>query len=729
MIEVTKHIAISGGTPPYEYVWILSGGCASVDIPYGTSDGTVDAVFYFPDVDCITNTVVNLSVTDSTGVCNEIATIQIDNPCTNLVSSVQPGGDVLTFIATAFGGSAPYQYSFSYDTEQYYVKSEHLHLMESGILKLTPLVQGPQEPSTIYLTVTDQNGCVSTSSYNHSPCASNAFPIAVVAVCLYGTNVLSVPRVQLSNYIFPCTPNTPIDWSSFRLYGLPTNLGYTVNSSGQVNFSVSNTVQPGTYELYYEIEDTSGNLSSNTFTIEIPQCGINELVINATDLIYRFNPTQVVVNNVVTLPLQVANADNIDWDKFEFIPEGPQTVSTDKKSLTQPSIAEIRLTDNHEVEYKFLSTLATRVTAKYQLYSKDGIKANTSLLTFDAVTSFLYPLGYDDDVCVSCDAPTPYVNILANDLEVVPGSVVITQQPTYGSVVLTNGNVSYIPDRTVSSATDTMKYIGYDHNGAPTNEMTVTFHRVSAGIPPLRAIDITCKGKAFNLEDYLSGQKDTGTWVDHDGAYTAAGGIISNATLGSVDFSTIPAGQYTFRKDVTISGSPGWLNCPATSSAILSIVLSDVPTVVNDECSGAIQMSCPLTVGSQYVLYNQTLSGQCPISPAPTLSSVALPANWDPATPADIWYTFTYQGSVNPLYVTVIGQTASNLQVAVYNDAGCSCNYGTLSEMVSAVTSGNTVYVAPTGFNVGQCYRIRVSVANPQSAGTFSIYLSGSPII
>ena len=735
MITIHKVIQISGGTPPYTYTWVLSNSCATVDVAYGTTTGTVEATFEYPTIWCLENTVVQLNVTDATDLCMDSTVIPITNPCTDVqVGLVQSSKYV--FIASVSGVNPPFTYDWSYDTNMFYVKSQDVGLLDDGVLKLTPVPGANITTSTVTVSITDSVGCTASASEEYIPCGPTTSPASSRGFCIPGIpDSLGFSGISLLGKVLPCEANTSIDFSSLNIYNLPAGITYAVDAFGYVTFTVNQSISEGVYTANYTVKDTAGNESDpSTITFTVPDCTLSGLggreYLTVVDKAFKFLPEQVVLNGTVEYDVDTVVSEDaeIDWDTFTFIPRSGQTVSTDGKTLTESGVAEISLTYDLKLRYEFLTTSASTVVAVYTVNTTNGIKSNTGMWVFDSgtVTS---PVAVGEDFCTKCEEPSPYIDVTANDTDAVRATLSITQQTSYGSIYTENGTVTYIADQSVSAATDTFKYIVYNADGAKSNEATVTVYRASAGISPITPLDISCQGKTLDLEDLLEGQKDPGTWSDEDGAYTAAGGVISNTTTGSVDFTSLPNGTYKFLKTVNLTGPAGGLNCPVTSEARVTIDLVNVPSPVNDTCSTATTIGCPVSASEQYVLYDQTLKGNCPIIAAPSLSSEPLPASWAASTPGDLWYSFTYQSGLSTIYITVVGDSLSNPQVAVYNDATCDCSSLSLLSAAAESSGGNTVSINPSGFNVGQCYRIRVSVSEPGREGSFALYVSGGAIV
>ena len=177
------------------------------------------------------------------------------------------------------------------------------------------------------------------------------------------------------------------------------------------------------------------------------------------------------------------------------------------------------------------------------------------LISYDCT---LPPVTAADSYDMTCRPPYALLDILTNDTgDINPSTVVITQQPASGNVVVNaDGTVQYIPGPTTLGVI-TFNYTVLDWNNQVSNESTVTITVICAGEDT--TID-QCGAITITPYDLLDGNKTTGgTWTQ-----TSVGGPAApGAWNGTMDFTAIADGTYTYEYEVT-SGS-------ATDTAILTI--------------------------------------------------------------------------------------------------------------------------------------------------------------
>ena len=178
-----------------------------------------------------------------------------------------------------------------------------------------------------------------------------------------------------------------------------------------------------------------------------------------------------------------------------------------------------------------------------------GLQIEKTSDIFPDCTSNPPPVANPDSASVSPLAVT-VINILANDTDdtgLNPGSVVFTQQPAWGTVVLNaNGTVSYT-STAAGHAQDQFKYKVRDISGTISNEALVTISLTAAPQAAFTATPLTGSAPLAVAFDGSTSSDSDGTiasyaWMFGDGA--TATGVTASHTYET-------GGNYTARLTVT----------------------------------------------------------------------------------------------------------------------------------------------------------------------------------
>ncbi|MEM3454484.1 MAG: PKD domain-containing protein [Thermoproteota archaeon] len=236
--DATYTASVSGGTPPYTYSWSGGGnpptGTNSSFTTRWSNDGTY---------------VISLNVTDSTGKTGS-ASINV-NVSSVSVSITGPTNGVTntnyTYVANITGGTPPYTYSWSGGGNP-----------STGTNSSFTTQWNTGGTKTISLTVTDYNGCSSTSSLNVTISSSLSVSISGPSSVCINTNATFTASVTGG------TPPYTYSWSNGGTPSTGTNSSFTTRWSSI-----------GTKTLLLTVTDNAGNSRSASINVNVSSVSVS----------------------------------------------------------------------------------------------------------------------------------------------------------------------------------------------------------------------------------------------------------------------------------------------------------------------------------------------------------------------------------------------------------------------------------------------------------------------
>ena len=703
MITLRKKFNIAVDSLPYRYGITLSNSCISYT-EVSKTDTQLILDFTFASQSCLDNASVTLVVIDN-NECSASHTVSVNNGCNDLLLTDISVDLNFGLSVTASGGTAPYTYSWTYDTNVFSILPSSDPTSSSIDLEL----EATPDETSFNVTVTDKNGCTATKSLNYTfvrPVAGNTtlqlsnLPSGVSnpscpSACSYKANVIlpitgdsiDYGTIQINN----SDPNICIVKTSYNTFAFYSS--YTTATTASFTYTVKNLLT---------VESLPGTIS-----LVIPAC-TSGLAYISSSMSLTTIPDGAVVTDVLTIPLneKTQSSNTIDWTSFQV--------------TNTPAYGTTALNANREIEYTLTSIPASG--ADIIVWRVDDIEGNSSGNNFEIINFNLAaaPVLTGETICAACNEPSASTDILANDTGDIDNATVrFTQIDNDIAISGRNGTYIFTPGYGASFS-NVVKYVVSNHDGIESAEGNIVVKSVCAGQVTQNPINITCSSTIVDLGDYLTNHNSfTYTATETSTGYVSNGGTINTTppAFAELDFSGIPDGTYTFEIEGT-NAAP----CVNTNAVTLSVVYKAVATPANDACAGATS----LTYGDLVVKNNQTLLDNCPVTSAPTDSGVAAPGSWAVSSSGDLWYTFTVTDAANLTpYIYMVGLTATATQIALY-DGSC----GTLNLLADKASLTKEVVLDSSDYTtlvLATQYWIRVSSPTGDE-GTFKIVISKNPL-
>ncbi len=289
---------VNGGNPPYQYLW-----------------STGDTL---PNLENLPTGMYELTVTDNMG-CSVIAFQELDGPApleifSELINENPPGTSNGSIDISVEGGTGSYSYLWSNGS--------------------TSTTIDNLSPGTYSLTVTDDNGCTMTQSFEIVPCnidftfdatglacpgvfdgTIHVIPSASSPPLQYiwsnGETTATISDLSAGTYCVTTTDGGACSLSDCITLTSPPIFEFTINTqgndigstgSGYINITFFGGTMPYTYEWLldenvFSSEEDLDNLSAGTY-----QC----IITDTNGCIYESNP--IVIENVV--PVEMLGAES-----------------------------------------------------------------------------------------------------------------------------------------------------------------------------------------------------------------------------------------------------------------------------------------------------------------------------------------------------------------------------------------------------------------------------------
>jgi hypothetical protein len=319
----------------------------------------------------------------------------------------------------------------------------------------------------------------------------------------------------------------------------------------------------GSDSIQYTVKDANGTVS-NTATISLGTTFVDYPPVAANDSAAT-NPGTAVAINVL------AN----DTDANNDIAAGTVTIGT------APSNGSVAVNPTTGVvTYTPSAGFAGTDTFTYTVATTHGAVSSPATVS---VVVHQPPLANSDVVTTLEETPVT-INVLANDTDpagatILPSSVTITTQPTFGTVSVnpTTGSVLYTPAFN-RSGVDSFQYTITDSNGVTSKPGTVTVNVTFVPKAPVAANDVA--GTNENAPVTVDVQAND---MDYDAALVP----------GSIAIATAPQhGTAVTNADGTITYTP---NAGFTGADVLTYTVKDALGLTSNTATLDLRVGPPVT--------------------------------------------------------------------------------------------------------------------------------------
>ena len=336
-----------------------------------------------------------------------------------------------------------------------------------------------------------------------------------------------------------------------------------------------------------------GGTGKNTVTQTNNRFGVRFTQINTdpnapSDIV---NVAPVANNDSVSLAVGATTQINVlsnDTDSTGTI--DPKTVLI----VTQPTAgtASVNATTG-VISYTHNGGSARTDSLTYTVKDDKGLVSNIATVSI-SITATTPPTAVADTISLAKGASAT-VNLANNDTAgtaaINRGSIVITTQPTNGTVTVgTDGNVTYQHNNS-STTSDSFAYTIKDVNGLTSSPASVTVTVTQTSTPPTAVADTISLAKGASATVNLANNDTAGTAAINRGSIV----ITTQPTNGTVTVGTDGNVTYQHNNSSTTSDSFAYtikdVNGLVSASALVSVTIApasnQAPVAVNDTATVA----------------------------------------------------------------------------------------------------------------------------------------------
>lgn len=572
-IKITKRFKAASGTAPFTYTWTSDDSCVSIEGSTGSFTTDFETTFEFADTSCLSAASIILSINDSSG-CSYSQPVTFSNPCDEFV--VEEISKVSNNVFSIYANQDS-NYDWVYDTKLY-----DAEVVNNVITLIPKFVVTPSEDSVLMCYVKNIYGCEDVKLYTiqYERIVNPDIQVVVETDC-YKKN---------ARFYLQLPTNQNIDWSTFSLI-TPDNITIESKTDNKIWISVVNYPNNGQETqqvvLKYTVKNYDGILSKENIIllyikgcvdVTLPTAYSPNIMLTSTDI--GTNGESPVIKN-----------PDVYINTLVPIPGSGQTLVNAYQMTTPYGIVNI---NEEKITYEITGAVSgNSELIQYTVRDSDGniSKVVQVTVSWNAVAAPVPPLN-PLVLCTECGNATPYINYASYATgNVDPTKTEIVSLPSTGELdQLNSGSISFSSEN-VFMAGNTFTFNVTSYDGVQSSGVgTVNVINRCSGVPINTVSNITCSALAFNLEDLADGYLSSPRlWEDYDGAYTAAGGTITNATAaGGVNFTGLPSGTYKFKQTntFTLTGDP--INCKTTYTSVFEIYIGDYEAIL---VSGGIQIT------------------------------------------------------------------------------------------------------------------------------------------
>ena len=274
-----------------------------------------------------------------------------------------------------------------------------------------------------------------------------------------------------------------LNLSSVLIVSDPSNGIATVNSSGTITYSHTNTVET-TDTLRYTVTDSEG-LISNEATVQIL------ITSEEPSIPIAFDDTVGPMDTGGTLTFSV-----LDNDIAPNINLNPASVSI----LSTPTNGNVTVNSDGTITYINTGTTATTDTLSYTVANLEGTISNEATVTIGVIKPNEAPVTANDIIAVPSGGTIRFTvtdNDIDNDGNLDPTSVEIVSSPYFGTVTVDDlGIITYTNGDGPNF--DEIRYTVADTEGAISRETTIAIRVYQAPINDQTVNKLLAKNGAEN---------------------------------------------------------------------------------------------------------------------------------------------------------------------------------------------------------------------------------------
>ena len=420
-----------------------------------------------------------------------------------------------------------------------------------------------------------------------------------------------------------------IDATSVTIVAQPTSGTLSVNSTtGVVTYTHTGTAA-GSDTFRYKVKDNRGAFS-------------NEATVTLTVTSTPKAPTATA--DSFSVPKSGSTTFNLSTNDIT----GTAAINTGSIVIsTQPTNGTVTVGTNGNVTYQHNGSNTTSDTFAYTIKDINGLTSTPASVQVTVTATPTPPTATADSFSVVRNSSTT-ANLATNDIAgsaaINAGSIVISTQPTNGTVTVgTNGNITYQHNGS-NTTSDTFAYTIKDINGLTSNPVSVQVTVTAAPTPPTATADsMTVSNNGSSTVNLASNDVAGSASINPNSIVITsqpANGTITVGTNGNATYQHNGTNTTTDSFAYTIKDINGLTSAAASVQVTISAAAPQAPTAVND--TGSVTEGASVTLS--------ILSNDIPptggLDPA-SIVFVDLPTNGTIVKNANGTVSYSHTGSEN----------------------------------------------------------------------------------
>ena len=490
-------------------------------------------------------------------------------------------------------------------------------------------------------------------------------------------------------------PNAPSEIVNIPPVANNDSASVVVGSNIPISVLANDTDSDGTIDatsVTIVAQPTSGTLSVNATTGVVTYTHTGTAAGSDT-FRYKVKDNRGAFSNDATVSLTVTStpkAPTATADSFSVPKSGSTTFNLSTNDIagtaalspssivisTQPTSGTVTVGTNGNITYQHNGSNTTSDTFAYTIKDINGLTSTPASVQVTVTAVPTPPTATADSFSVVRNASTT-VNLAANDIAgsaaINAGSIVISTQPTHGTVTVgTNGNITYQHNGS-NTTSDTFAYTIKDINGLTSTPASVQVTVTAAPTPPTATADSFSVANNGSSTVNLSSNDVAGSASINPNSIVItsqpANGTITVGTNGNVTYQHNGTNTTTDTFAYTIKDINGLTSAAASVQVTISAAVPQAPTAVND--AGSVNEGASVTLS---ILSNDIppIGGLDPAS----IVFVDLPTNGAIVRNANGTVSYTHTGGEN---------TSDVFRYTVKGTNGVVSNVATVSITIAPV--------------------------------------------
>ena len=374
-----------------------------------------------------------------------------------------------------------------------------------------------------------------------------------------------------------------IDATSVTIVAQPSSGTLSVNSTtGVVTYTHTGTAA-GSDTFRYKVKDNRGAFS-------------NEATVTLTVTSTPKAPTATA--DSFSVPKSGSTTFNLSTNDIT----GTAAINTGSIVIsTQPTNGTVTVGTNGNVTYQHNGSNTTSDTFAYTIKDINGLTSTPASVQVTVTATPTPPTATADSFSVVRNGSTT-ANLATNDIAgtaaINAGSIVISTQPTNGTVTVgTNGNITYQHNGS-NTTTDTFAYTIKDINGLTSNPVSVQVTVTAAPTPPTATADsMTVSNNGSSTVNLASNDVAGSASINPNSIVITsqpANGTITVGTNGNATYQHNGTNTTTDSFAYTIKDINGLTSAAASVQVTISAAVPQAPTAVND--TGSVTEGASVTL-------------------------------------------------------------------------------------------------------------------------------------